>query len=76
MSPQKPTEVQEAQHCKNHTALSAMGHKGATQAAFNRAVLAAQRAEENARLIQYQERIAFISPDGDVLPPGDKPIVH
>ena len=76
MGLEKPAVVRIAQERHNHEALSALGKEGARQAALARSALMARRDEELARLIEAQGKIAYLSNEGDVLPPGDNPTFH
>lgn len=71
-----PRQVRKAQIEGNHEALRAMGKKGGKQAAENRSVENAERAEELEKLRIAIAKIYSLSPDGEILPPEEDITIH
>lgn len=68
--------MRKAQFEGDHDALSAMGKKGGKQAAENRSVENAERAEELEKLRVAIAKIYSLSPDGEILPPEEDITIH
>jgi len=66
-----PKPVQEAIAADNRAALSAMGRAGARERARSKEILAAEKIEREAEAADKQAKEMTLTPEGDVLPPGE-----